>query len=333
MSDDLLDPALVREASRWLARLGRDDVDDTDRAACDAWRRADPRHERVWQRLLELDGALRSVPAHAARSDLLTRRAPLTRRQVLGLGAAAFTVGALGYGGARQGLWRRQWADLATGVGETATHTLADGTRLVLNTDTALDVDFNDRGREIRLHRGEVLVTTGHGDARPFRVRTRDGAVRPLGTRFTVRRTDRDTRVAVYQGAVSLRAGGKARPVRLDAGHGAAFRAGRVGAPRPLAEEAPAWQRGQLVAERMTVADFAGELARYRHGLVRYQPEVAGLRVTGVFSLTDTDRALDALARALPVRVRHYTPLWIRIEKKGVSGLSGRWSPLAPSNP
>ena len=45
MSDDLLDPALVREASRWLARLGRDDVDDTDRAACDAWRRADPRHE------------------------------------------------------------------------------------------------------------------------------------------------------------------------------------------------------------------------------------------------------------------------------------------------
>ena len=99
------------------------------------------------------------------------------------------------------------------------------------------------------------------------------------------------------------------------------------------AEEAPAWQRGQLVAERMTVADFAGELARYRHGLVRYQPEVAGLRVTGVFSLTDTDRALDALARALPVRVRHYTPLWIRIEKKGVSGLSGRWSPLAPSNP
>ncbi|QJX02785.1 FecR/PupR family sigma factor regulator [Alcanivorax sp. IO_7] len=76
MSDDLLDPALVREASRWLARLGRDDVDDTDRAACDAWRRADPRHERVWQRLLELDGALRSVPAHAARSDLLTRRAP-----------------------------------------------------------------------------------------------------------------------------------------------------------------------------------------------------------------------------------------------------------------
>ncbi|QJX02786.1 FecR family protein [Alcanivorax sp. IO_7] len=235
---------------------------------------------------------------------------------MLGLGAAAFTVGALGYGGARQGLWRRQWADLATGVGETATHTLADGTRLVLNTDTALDVDFNDRGREIRLHRGEVLVTTGHGDARPFRVRTRDGAVRPLGTRFTVRRTDRDTRVAVYQGR--CRCAPAARPGRCAWTPAMAPPSAPAGWAPPAARRGGAGlATGQLVAERMTVADFAGELARYRHGLVRYQPEVAGLRVTGVFSLTDTDRALDALARALPVRVRHYTPLWIRIEKKG----------------
>ena len=314
--DDALDPALVREASRWLARLGRDDADDADRAACDAWRRADPDHERIWQRLLELDGVLRSVPPHAARGDLLARSAPLSRRQVLGLGAVGLTLGALGYAGARDGLWQRQWADLASGVGDTARHTLADGTVLILNTDTALDVDFSAQGREIRLHRGEVLVITGHGDNRPFRVRTRDGSVRPLGTRFTVRRTDRDTRVAVYQGAVSLRAGGQAPPVRLDAGQRAALRAGGVSAPRPLAEEAPGWQHGQLVAERMTVAAFAAELGRYRHGLVQYQPEVADLRVTGVFSLTNTDRALEALARALPVRVRHYTPLWVRIERK-----------------
>ncbi len=310
------DPAVVREASRWLARLGSEDAGEADRRACDAWRSADPHHEWVWQRLLALETSVRSVPEHAARSDLLARRGPLSRRQLLGLGMTVLTVGAVGYGGARGGLWQRQLADLATGVGETGSHILPDGTRLVLNTDTALNVHFSPEAREIRLHRGEVLVTTGAGDERPFRVRTRDGTVRPLGTRFTVRRTDRDTRVAVYRGAVTLHGAARARAVRLDAGQRAAFTATGVSAPDPLTREGPGWERGQLVAERMTVADFAAEIGRYRHGLVQYRPEVAGLRVTGVFSLTDTDRALAALARALPVTVRYHTPLWVRIEKK-----------------
>ena len=311
-----LDPSVVREASRWLARLGSDDADDADRRACEAWRRANPDHEWVWQRMLALEASFRSVPDHAARSDLLARHGPLSRRQLLGLGAAVLTVGAIGYGGARGGVWQRQFADLATGVGETRSHTLADGTRLLLNTDTALNVHFSDHAREIRLHRGEVLVTTGHGDERPFRVRTRDGTVRPLGTHFTVRRTDRDTRVAVYRGAVALRGAAQSQAVRLGAGQQTAFTAGDVAAPAPLAAQGPAWERGQLVAERMTVADFAAEIRRYRHGLVQYQPEVAGLRVTGVFSLTDTDRALSALERALPITVRYHTPLWVRIAKK-----------------
>lgn len=310
------DPAVVREASRWLARLGSDDAGEAERRACDAWRRADPDHEWVWQRMLALEASLRSVPAHAARSDLLTRHARLSRRQLLGLGAAVVSAGALGYGGARSGLWQRQLADLSTGVGETRRQTLADGTRLMLNTDTAVDVHFTQDARELRLRRGELLVATGHGDSRPFRVRTRDGSVRPLGTRFTVRHTDRHTRVAVYQGAVALRGAAGARAVRLEAGYHAALTAAGVSAPAALVLDEPAWERGQLVAERMTVADFVAEVGRYRHGLIQCHPDVAALRVTGVFSLADTDRALAALARALPVTVRYYTPLWVRIEKK-----------------
>lgn len=310
------DPSVVRQASRWLARLGSGNADESDRLACEAWRRADPDHEWVWQRMLALEASFRSVPEHAARSDLLARHGPLSRRQVLGLGAAVLSVGAIGYGGARGGVWQRQFADLASGVGEMRSHTLADGTRLLLNTDTALNVRLSDGAREIRLRRGEVLVTTGHGDERPFRVRTRDGTVRPLGTHFTVRRTDRDTRVAVYRGAVALRGAARSQEVRLDAGQRAAFTATGVTAPGPLTSEGPGWERGQLVAERMTVADFVAEITRYRHGLVQYQPEVAGLRVTGVFSLTDTDRALAALERALPITVRYHTPLWVRISKK-----------------
>ncbi len=80
--------------------------------------------------------------------------------------------------------------------------------------------------------------------------------------------------------------------VRAGAGQGTVF-ADRAQAPDAVADSAAAWTRGVLVAEDMRVADFVAELARYRPGVLRCDRRVAELRVTGVFSLRDTDRALE----------------------------------------
>ncbi|WZB64613.1 hypothetical protein WJ970_28925 [Achromobacter xylosoxidans] len=40
-------------------------------------------------------------------------------------------------------------------------------------------------------------------------------------------------------------------------------------------------------------------------------PYVAGLRISGSFPLADTDRALAAVERALPVQVLRYTRYWV----------------------
>lgn len=310
-----VDPLVVREAGRWLARLGSEDVTEADHQACDRWRRADPHHEWVWQQMTALQNAFLSLPSHASRSDLLERRGTLSRRQLLGWGAVTLLSGALGYGGVRSGVWQRQWADYASGVGETRVVVLADGTRLVLNTDSAVDVRFNETTRDLLLRRGEVLITTGASEARPFRVHAGSGVIRPLGTRFSVRLMGRATHVGVFEGLVEWRQSG-ADPVVLPAGRQATFAADGIAPVSTLPAGAAEWEHGRLIAERMTVAGFSAELARYRHGLVDCEPEVAALRVTGVFPLTDTDQALAALARALPVKVTYYTPFWVRIEKK-----------------
>jgi len=76
---------------------------------------------------------------------------------------------------------------------------------------------------------------------------------------------------------------------------------------------ATAWTRGQLVAERMRLADFIDQLARHRPGVLRCDPAVAELPISGVFPLADTDRVLAALSEALPVQVRTVTPYWITV--------------------
>lgn len=101
---------------------------------------------------------------------------------------------------------------------------------------------------------------------------------------------------------------------RLEVGQGATFTDNNISAITTVNDNQQSWSSGRLIAERMRLADFADEISRYRHGLVRYQPEVADLRISGVFSLNDTDRALTNMASSLPVTVVYRTRFWVSIE-------------------
>jgi hypothetical protein len=52
---------------------------------------------------------------------------------------------------------------------------------------------------------------------------------------------------------------------------------------------------------------FLADLARYRPGMIHCAPEVARLRLSGVFPLDDTQRILNMLPNSLPVQVRSRT--------------------------
>ena len=154
-------------------------------------------------------------------------------------------------------------ADLRTAVGERRTVTLADRTVVVLDTDTALDVRFDDTTRGLRLLRGAIMVTSGHDDrvpARPLVVATAQGELRPLGTRFAVRQRDGATRIEVFAGAVRVQPDDATADARvIAAGEGADFTRDTIDAPAPLDAYASAWTGGMLVASRMRLADLVAE--------------------------------------------------------------------------
>lgn len=322
-----LQARVLDEAAEWLMRLHDSGATDADRAACERWRQADPQHALAWERAERLLGKLGGLPAALAmpaldrpRSHRAQRRATVARLAALLAVAPAGWLAWQAWYAADQRGWG---ADLRTATGERRTEHLADGSRLLLDTASAVDIRFDGALRLLTLRQGAISIETAADTAtphRPFVVDTAHGRLRALGTRFTVRQEGEradggPVRLAVTEGAVEVTLRGAASPALVvQAGQQTVLRAGEVTAPQPLQPEATAWTHGMLMADAMPLAAFCAELSRYRPGLLQCAPEVRALRVSGSFPLGDTDRTLTMLASTYPVdvqtRMRGY---WITV--------------------
>ncbi len=323
--DASITPAAAREAVQWFLDLQAPGPAPRLREDWLRWRAASPVHERAWQRIecvgRTLQGGASPFASAVAQAKLAGEAARGRRRAVQALAVLAF-----GAGGAwavhQRTPWREAVADHRTAVGERRVVTLPDGTRVELNTASAIDVRYGAAERRLVLVAGEILVTTardGRPAPRPFLVETAQGEVRALGTRFTVRQGAQDARVAVYDGAVEIRPRSPGAPaLRLQAGQQARFGATDVSAPGPAAQADTAWTRGALVALSMRLDDFLAELGRYSGTPLACDPAVAHLRVSGSYPTDDVAKALEALSAVLGLEVRTVTRFWgrqaVRIE-------------------
>ena len=309
-------PQLLEEAAEWLLALNFDAADEAQRQAFERWRAQSEAHRAAWARAERVMVTFASVPPDIGQQAV--RRAgdrALSRRRTLRLLTALLVGAPSGWLALRTLPWDAPGADLTTAIGERRSLVLADGSQLVLNSDSALDVRFDEGIRRLHLRRGEVLVTT-HADPvvprRPFVVSLAQGEVEALGTRFSVRRDEGLCQVAVFAHGVELRPQ-RGTAVRLTAGQQAWFNAHGVQRRALVDEDASLWTRGMLVAHDRPLAEVLAELGRYRPGLLRCYPAVAGLRVSGALSLDDTDQALLALQRTLPIRVSRRTRYWVAV--------------------
>ncbi|CAM3945684.1 Histidine kinase [Bordetella tumbae] len=314
-----LDPRLVRQASQWWVDLQSDGATASLRQACLEWRKANPEHERAWQRVQAVTGQLHGVPEPLIQATLLTPRRTNRRQAIKTLLLLAGVTGA-GIATVRLAPWVDWRADESTRIGESRHVTLPDGSRLVLNTGTAINVRYDANERRVVLLHGEILVTTA-ADAAPhgraFLVETAHGTLRALGTRFLVRQDGDDSELQVYEGAVEVRATRNDSVAQvIHAGFRVRFDDMRITPAGPAQETSATWTRGMLVATEMPLRQFLQELSRYRRGHLGCEDEIASLPVSGTFPLADTDRILRALEYELPVDVRRYTNYWVTLRAR-----------------
>ncbi|MGY2439148.1 FecR domain-containing protein [Pseudomonas sp. SDO52101_S400] len=309
-------PAHVLDAAiAWQLTL--DSSTPLEREEFAKWHAANEEHARAWRQLGMLDQRF-SLANGPARTALLQSREGIRRRvRKLGSGlASVVVVVGLSLLAAEHYLPLDYWfADQRTATGEQRTVRLADGTVVNLNTHSAVDVRFDDKQRLIVLQEGEILIETGHGDARPFIVETREGHMRALGTRFLVKREEQGTRLSVLQSAVAAHPQSDPQEQILREGQQVLIRNNGLDAVVALNPGADAWTRGMLVVDNARLEDLVNELGRYRRGHLGITREVADLRITGSFPLHDTDKALSALLPTLPVQIEQHTPWWVTVAK------------------
>lgn len=310
-------PEQVAAAAQWLSVLHSGEADESQRQACAIWRDADPGHALALSRLEILWGRFDGLPASRSRKTLerafAAQRKPTLRR--VGTALVLLIAATVAWQGVRQApVWL---ADQRTGVGERRSMMLEDHSQLQLNSDSAVDIEFDGQRRLIDLRRGELWVEVAKDPQRPFVVRTEQGTVTALGTRFLVRREDGQTRVTVLESAISAQPTRvSSAPARVAAGQQALLYADHVDGLTSLGTADPAsWIRGVLKVDDRPLLEVLDELARYRRGVLHYDRQaLAGLRVSGSFPLDNSDAALAALQTSLPIRLQRFTD-WLVVIK------------------
>lgn len=314
---------VVKQAIHWLLRLRDNHGNSRLTRQCEQWRAEHHEHEIAWQRVqslhAELSSSLRAVPgAQVAFNTLENSAQELGRRQALKLLSGALLMGSAAWLAKDSVAWQQWSADYATATGERRGFQLPDGTRIELNTASAVDLDYTARQRLIKLTRGEIIVNCGGSDEgaatdRPLRVQNRHGSYEPFAARFILRQEDQCTRLSVTRGRVVVRAGGHS----LEALAGQSFLVdqGDLRAAPTLDMDAGAWLDGLIVTRNMRLGDFIAEVARYRPGFLSCAADIAELRLSGVFRLEDTDRLLAVLPQTLPVQLRYRTRWWVTLER------------------
>lgn len=303
-------PEAVERAAEWLAHLESGDANNADIAEFEIWRAAHPTHAVAIERLGGLGAKL--YDRSEVERETLRRLFLRPRRRAGGVFLGLVALIGASWLTSRHPAIQVYFADERTAAGETRDVPLNDGSRIVLASNSATDLDQRSDRRTVRLLRGELLAQVVEGRAVPFTVETMDGTAEALGTAFTVRKDAGATVVAVI--ASRVRACSPANEQRhcMTLGPGERARLADGGVAR-LSNVAPvdaaAWTEGWLPVDNRPLVEVLDELNRWRQTPIRFDRQtLADLRVSGIFPLRDTDRAAVNLARSLPITIDRGDP-------------------------
>jgi len=257
---------------------------------------------------------------------------PARRKTGLRFSIAASVLGAT-VGIAMFG-WLRFNAPLVyeTAIGEQRTVTLSDGSILSLNARSKVVVRYDEARRSVDLVEGQALFKVASNPLRPFIVHSDNAAIRAVGTQFDVSRRLDKTVVTVVEGRVAVsetgsRGGGVLTPASNSAEPGvAAFvSAGEqviatasevTTVQRADIAAATAWMDGKLVFRSLPLAEVIDEFNRHTpRRFVLEDAQLADIRISGIFSFTDTAQLTDFLRERFGVAVRE-TDSEIRLARR-----------------
>lgn len=298
-SDDARRDAVTDEALDWHLRLIAGPVDAATLRAFEAWRDADPLRREISDRLQ----AMQAMPSLRLATERLA--APRNRpRRVVPMALAASLLLAIGLWQG-PGILLHMRADYVTATGERQRILLPDGSTMVMNTESAVALDFDDTRRQVRLLSGEAYFDVVHGP-RPFSVIGEYSETLDIGTAFSVHRTGDEDVVVLDRGAVVVtRLSEQSDRATLSPGDRVVARSDSLLPARGTESgNSLAWIDGRVIFDGTAFADALDSLRRYFPGTVVVATgRLDDLRMSGSYDLDRPEDAIRTLAQAAGGRV------------------------------
>ncbi len=307
-----LNPAVLEQAAEWLL-LSSDDWDQPAKQAFQRWLGQHQDHQRAWQRALHLQSMLGNLPEQSA--QILQANPTLSRRRAMSTLVMMMTTG--GLLAWQSGVLNSH--DFTTRTSEQLDVTLADGTRLQLNTNTQVDVSLSSSRRQIQLQQGEILINTGKNGLyleAPFHVSTRDAQLQALGTRFSVQQQQHQTRLQVFEGRVRVSGHQGQEWQIVTAGQQVQFNQLGIRHQQAASISSTLWTQQLFAADNLPLAELVTELQRYFSGHIRLHPTLANQRVSGLFPINNIPDTLSLLAQSHPLEVSNLFGVWLTIQPR-----------------
>jgi transmembrane sensor len=335
--------SLRDSAALWHERMHAEQLSDGTRAAFKRWLEDSPRHgeayaamERVWAAMGELPEVAPILALRHETALRLTRKTARELRPWRAVAAAStlLLMGIAAYAavthvpGLRPLIARIERAisfdrgnRYATGTGERLSFTLADGSQVMLDTQSELEVAFTTAERRVELRRGQAFFEVAKNPARPFVVAVRDRRVIAVGTAFDVRVDDSQLKVTMMEGVVRVEdaradvisgAPEAARAANSSGSQTATVAAGqelivdhqsRVHIEAADPERSTSWRRGELVFKDARLADAVAEVNRYSPVKISIaDPALAEIRISGTFLTGHSTSFVEAVTTYFPIQ-------------------------------
>ena len=327
------------EAAAWIVRLHGPNRTPSLEAALREWLAADAENRLQFQRVTEVWDDARGIPVGG-----ITRVASYPSRGTLKFSWRLAAVVLVTCGIAALSVYRIWFANVyRTALGEQRIVRLEDGSRVSLNSDSRLELEFTDLRRHVTLTHGEAYFEVTHNPNRPFVVTAGEHDITDFGTSFQVRYDQAGTAVTLVEGKVTVsnaamsvtarpesqgpsssgeqeRSSDSTAARSADGSDGAGSLQIVTLAPGErlvLAGNAPpkldsphidvvtAWRRGEVVLDRTLLDDAIAEMNRYEdEKLVIDSPNIGRLPISGIYHVGDSMGFAQTIARLYGLQIK-----------------------------
>ncbi len=205
-----------------------------------------------------------------------------------------------------------------TNIGERNTIHLPDSSVLLLNTNSLVNINYNQQTRVIELVQGELHIDVAHNTSRPLQVVAGGKVIQAVGTAFNVEVTDDLVELIVTDGTVLVDYDSSSLEIKTISSNAIPVVKGEIislNSSLALTQSTVdkvalsdmssklSWRKGNLIFRGDSLADAIKEISRYTDISFELADDEAlkKVKVAGMFKTSDINGLLSLLEKSFNI--------------------------------